>query len=214
MKQKRFIKDGIDVNKRHPLGWTSLMVATVNEQYEVTELLLQAGADPNAPDNYINANRTANQIGLHPIEVLMIRDEEFSSGLNNKATFLGFTALHYAVLTNNMGIIKLLMKFGANPNLENDIGHKPIMYAKDEEVKQYLEVEMAKFEEIQKEKEIEERRRYPLEERIKKHIVGQEGAIATVAASNFSYNTIISALYVFGQFFFLADSLKKVSQIY
>ncbi|KAJ8919464.1 hypothetical protein NQ315_016564 [Exocentrus adspersus] len=179
----RFIKEGRDVNKRHPLGWTPLMVATVNEQYEVMELLLNAGADPNAPDNYINANRTANQVGLHPIEVLMIRDEEFSSGLNNKATFLGFTALHYAVLTDNLDTIRLLIKYGANPNLENELGHKPVMYTKKEEIKKYLTAEMERFEELQREKEIEERRRYPLEERLKKHIVGQEAAIATVAAT-------------------------------
>ncbi|KAJ8982663.1 hypothetical protein NQ317_019064 [Molorchus minor] len=180
---KRFIKDGIDINKRHRLGWTALMVATANEQYDIIELLLKAGADPNAADNYVNANRTASQVGLHPIEVLMIRDEEFSSNLNNKATFLGFTPLHYAVLADNLDIIKLLVKYGANPNLENDMGHKPITYAKDENIKKYLTEEMKKFEEFQREKEIEERRRYPLEERIKKSIVGQEGAIATVAST-------------------------------
>lgn len=64
----RYIKDGIDVNRRHLLGWTSLMVATVNEQYEAAELLLKAGADPNITDNFINANRSANKVGLHPIE--------------------------------------------------------------------------------------------------------------------------------------------------
>lgn len=74
----------------------------------------------------------------------MIRDEEFSSGLNNKATFLGFTALHYAALTNNLGIIKLLIKYGANPNLENEIGHKPIMYTNDEEIKKFLGAQMEK----------------------------------------------------------------------
>ncbi|XP_018579297.1 caseinolytic peptidase B protein homolog [Anoplophora glabripennis] len=179
----RFIKDGIDVNRRHHLGWTALMVATVNEQYEASELLLKAGADPNIADNFINANRTANKVGLHPIEVLMMRDEEFSSGLNNKATFLGFTALHYAALTNNLGIIKLLIKYGANPNLENEMGHKPVMYSNSDEIKKYLTTQMQKFEELQREKEIEERRRYPLEERLKKYIVGQEAAIATVAAT-------------------------------
>ncbi|PIK36911.1 putative caseinolytic peptidase B protein-like [Apostichopus japonicus] len=30
---------------------------------------------------------------------------------------------------------------------------------------------------------MEERRRYPLEQRLKEHIIGQEGAIATVAAT-------------------------------
>ena len=36
-------------------------------------------------------------------------------------------------------------------------------------------------------KEIEERRRYPLEMRLKEDIVGQEGAILTVAASMIFY---------------------------
>ena len=38
-------------------------------------------------------------------------------------------------------------------------------------------------------KEIEERRRYPLEMRLKEDIVGQEGAILTVAASMIFYVT-------------------------
>ena len=38
-------------------------------------------------------------------------------------------------------------------------------------------------------KEIEERRRYPLEMRLKENIVGQEGAILTVAASMMFYRT-------------------------
>ena len=38
-------------------------------------------------------------------------------------------------------------------------------------------------------REIEERRRYPLEMRLKENIVGQEGAILTVAASMIFYAT-------------------------
>lgn len=41
---------------------------------------------------------------------------------------------------------------------------------------------VSKFEEIQKKKAVEERRRFPLEQRLKQHIVGQEGAIAVVAS--------------------------------
>lgn len=177
------VKKGVDVNKRHHLGWTPLLVAAVNGRYEVAEYLLKMNADPNLSDNYINPNRTANEKGMHPIEVLMIRDEEFSSSLNNKATFLGFTPLHYAVLTDNLEIAQLLLTYGANPTLQNDLGHTPLMYAKDPIIKQYLEMEISKYEEKMKEKELEERRRYPLEERLKKHIVGQEGAIAIVAAT-------------------------------
>ncbi|XP_057651338.1 caseinolytic peptidase B protein homolog [Diorhabda carinulata] len=177
------LKKGIDVNKRHNLGWTPLLVATVNGRYEVTEYLLKMNADPNLSDNYVNPNRTANEKGMHPIEVLMIRDEEFSNSLNNKATFLGFTPLHYAVLTDNLEIVQLLVKYGANPTLQNDMGHTPLMYAKEPKIKQYLEQEISMYEEKMNEKELEERRRYPLEERLKKHIVGQEGAIAIVAAT-------------------------------
>lgn len=62
------IKKGIDINKRHHLGWTPLLVAAVNGRYEVVECLLQAGADPNLSDEYINPNRTANEKGMHPLE--------------------------------------------------------------------------------------------------------------------------------------------------
>ena len=38
------------------------------------------------------------------------------------------------------------------------------------------------FEDEKKRKEAEERRKFPLEQRIKEHIIGQEGAITTVAS--------------------------------
>jgi hypothetical protein len=39
------------------------------------------------------------------------------------------------------------------------------------------------FKEMQLRKDAEERRRFPLEQRLKQYIVGQEGAITTVASS-------------------------------
>lgn len=74
----------------------------------------------------------------------MQRDEEFCGSLNNKATFLGFTALHYASLIDNLDIVKLLIKYGANPTAQNDMGHTPVMYAqKGGEMKPFLEKEMS-----------------------------------------------------------------------
>ncbi|KAL1509132.1 hypothetical protein ABEB36_003919 [Hypothenemus hampei] len=177
------IKNGADVNARHPLGWTPLMVAVVNSQHDIVKILLANGANPNLTDNYVDPKRTARETGLHPVEVLMIRDEEFSSVLNNKATFRGFTALHYAVLVDNFRIVKLLVENGANPCLETEAGQKPIIYAKEGPLKEYLQGQTDKFAELQKEKELEERRKFPLEDRLKKYIVGQEGAIATVSAT-------------------------------
>lgn len=86
-----------------------------------------------------------NSALINSFSVIMLRDEEFSSSLNNKATFLGFTPLHYAVLVDNKDIVKLLIKHGANPTLQNDLGHTPIMYAQaDSEIKPLLEKEMSK----------------------------------------------------------------------
>ncbi|KAK4887057.1 hypothetical protein RN001_003328 [Aquatica leii] len=172
----------INVNIRHYLGWTPLMVAAVNNRTEVCKALINSGADPNLADEYVNANRTAHNKGLHTLEVLMVRDEEFCMRLNNKATYLGFTALHYAVLVDNVEIVKLLLDNGANPIVENDAGHRPIQYAKqNSEIETLLKEVGEKFEEQLKEKELEERRRFPLEERLKQYIVGQESAIRTAA---------------------------------
>ncbi|KAF2901713.1 hypothetical protein ILUMI_04474 [Ignelater luminosus] len=182
--KKIIVSNKTDVNKRHYLGWTPLMVAAVNDKPEICKILLDAGADPNLGDAYINSTRTGHEKGIHTIEVLMIRDEEFCSRLNNKATFLGFTALHYAALADSIESVKVLLAHGANPCIENDSGHKPLEYARDgSEIKKLLEEHTSKHEELQKEKELEERRRFPLEERLKKFIVGQEGAITTVAAT-------------------------------
>lgn len=74
----------------------------------------------------------------------MIREDEFSSDLNTKANYLGFTALHYAALIDNLDIVRTLVEHGANPCLRNDIGHIPVMYAREGPVKTYLEEQSEK----------------------------------------------------------------------
>ena len=71
--------------------------------------------------------------------VLLAREEEFCNYLNNRASFLGFTALHYAVLVDNVEVVKVLLEAGADPLLENDAGHRPMQYAKDGQMKNLLE---------------------------------------------------------------------------
>ncbi|XP_026302171.1 caseinolytic peptidase B protein homolog [Apis mellifera] len=180
---KSIIKEGIDINTRHLLGWTALHLAAINSQPEVVKLLLKYGADVNAQDEFINVYGSAIEKGLHTLDVLMIREEEFCDHLNSRATFKGFTPLHYAVLADSKACVQALLEAGADPTMKNESGHRAVEYAKDGELKEMLIKRAIKYDEIMKEKEIEERRRFPLEQRLKQYIVGQAGAISIVAST-------------------------------
>lgn len=51
-------------------------------------------------------------------------------------------------------------------------------------MKRLIESYATKYEDLKKEREAEERRKFPLELRLKEKIIGQEAAIATVASGN------------------------------
>ncbi|XP_065535051.1 mitochondrial disaggregase isoform X2 [Lathamus discolor] len=136
----RLLVDGADVNARHKLGWTALMVAAISRNSSVVKILLAANADPNLGDDFSSVYETAKEKGLHSLE-------------------------------------------GANPLQKNEMGHTPLDYARDGEVKDLLKAAETKFQEEQRRREVEERRRFPLEQRLKEHIIGQESAIATVGAA-------------------------------
>ncbi|XP_072849494.2 mitochondrial disaggregase [Pogona vitticeps] len=179
----RLLQEGASVNARHKLGWTALMVAAINRNATVVSLLLAARADPSLGDEFSSVYETAKEKGLHSLEVLVTREDDFNNRLNNRASFKGCTALHYAVLADDYPTVKLLLEGGANPLQRNEMGHTPMDYAREGEVMKFLKASVTKFQEEQRKREIEERRRFPLEQRLREHIIGQESAIATVGAA-------------------------------
>uniref|UniRef100_A0A803VPK7 Mitochondrial disaggregase n=1 Tax=Ficedula albicollis TaxID=59894 RepID=A0A803VPK7_FICAL len=136
----RLLQEGADVNTRHKLGWTALMVAAISRNSSVVKALLTANADPNLGDDFSSVYEIAKEKGLHSLE-------------------------------------------GANPLQKNEMGHTPLDYAREGEVMNLLRAAEAKFQEEQRRREVEERRRFPLEQRLREHIIGQENAIATVGAA-------------------------------
>ncbi|XP_064636467.1 mitochondrial disaggregase-like isoform X2 [Lineus longissimus] len=183
MCHSKLIKLGVDVNQRHQLGWTALHVAVINRNYECIKVLLENGADPNLGDDFSNVYQIARENRLNSLQVMITREDEFSDLLSNRASFKGCTALHYAVLADNCEIVKLLLDYGADPTAENYNGHRPASYAKDDRIKNLLVENESKYITQKQEREAEERCKFPLEQRIKEHLIGQEAAIATVASA-------------------------------
>nr|XP_022325066.1 caseinolytic peptidase B protein homolog [Crassostrea virginica] len=180
---ERLIKSGVAVDSRHQLGWTALHVAAVNQDTRLLELLLRLGADPNLGDEYTTYYAIAREQRFDPMSVLMTREEEFNDRLSQRANFKGCTPLHYAVLMEDFTIVKLLLEAGADPTVENVNGHKPIDYTKNQSLQMVLATAETKFLELKEKKAAEERRKFPLEQRLREHIIGQDGAINTVSAA-------------------------------
>ncbi len=172
----------VNVNQRHRLGWTALHTAIINKNFQSVKILLENGADPNLPDEFVNINVTAKKLGMNPLQVLFEREEDFSNKLNSRATFKGFTPLHYAVLTDSLELVKLLLDAGADSLLENEMGHKACEYSDNEDIKKILEEGEKKSIEKKEARLREERRKFPLEDRIKKKIIGQEAAVQVVSS--------------------------------
>ncbi|XP_048016381.1 caseinolytic peptidase B protein homolog [Megalobrama amblycephala] len=179
----RLLAEGTDPNTRHRLGWTALMVAAMNKQHNVVKVLLEAGADPNLGDDFNSVYETAREKGVHSLEVLVSREDEFSNRLSSRASFRGCSALHYAALADDLRTVRMLLDAGANPLQKNELGHTPLTYAKEGEMVTLLKESQNTFAEAQRKREAEERRKFPLERRLKEHIIGQEGAINTVASA-------------------------------
>lgn len=179
----RLIKLGTKVDSRHELGWSALHVAAVNKRSEVVKILLEAGADPNVLDHFSTVTLKSREKQLNALHVLLTREEEFSDRLSNRANFQNCTPLHYAVLVNDIETVKLLLEAGADPTLENSLGHRAGEYSRDEDTKSLIETYTKTFVEKKRALEAEERRRFPLELRLKERIIGQEAAINTVAAA-------------------------------
>ncbi|XP_042898690.1 mitochondrial disaggregase [Parasteatoda tepidariorum] len=180
---KRLVANGINVDQRHSYGWTALQVAAINGKTKVVEELLKLGANPDLGDDFSNVYQVAKEKRVHSLEVWSTREEEFSPRLSLRASFRNCTALHYAVLMDDYNLVEVLLKHGANPFKTNDLNHKPIDYTNNEEMRELLQSYMKKYEQVKREVDAAERRRFPLEQRIKQHIVGQEGAITNVSAA-------------------------------
>lgn len=76
--------------------------------------------------------------------VAIVRDQEFSSEINHFVSYSGFTPLHYAVIVDDERMVRLLLKHGADPTVENNRGLPPINYCTNEQIRALLKEYIAK----------------------------------------------------------------------
>lgn len=121
---KLLLSKGLEVDSQSDAG-TPLIWAAGHAQKEAVEVLLQYHANPNAEtDDNITPLLSAVAAGaLECLELLV------QAGGNANISAGGVTPLHIAADNGSADIVNCLLKAGADPNLTDEDGEKPIQVA-------------------------------------------------------------------------------------
>ena len=138
---KDLIEKGVDINLQDADGWTALFAACNDGNAQLTDILLNADADPNISTNEgtwegISPLMRASQTGNHEIVKLLIQ-----KGADvNKKDQDGWTALHWACDEQRDGhdqVVDLLLQANADVNICSTVAKlSPLMLACDDKFPQ------------------------------------------------------------------------------
>ena len=113
----RLLEEGVDVNAQGSNGWSALTIAAAKGYSGMITLLSTSGADINATDVYRwSPLMRAVDNGHDEVVDRMLSLDNLNLLQQDEA---GNTALHYAVVHNNVRIAKALLAAGADPDIEN-----------------------------------------------------------------------------------------------
>ena len=119
------------VSAKDKNGDTPLHLAALHGQDKVVQALLDAGADPNAKNNYgafgpseLGQEFAAANTHRDPVVLLNVHGDQVSSGQN------GYTPLHLAIFSiNHKKIVQMLVAKGADVNAQAASGATPLYFA-------------------------------------------------------------------------------------
>ncbi len=104
--------------------WILHQAARVTTNPTIVRLLLQAGADPNAPDDNGRSPLHRGALNSNPMVVTHLLDA--GADLNARDND-GYTALHWAAAQSGNGrVVKVLLDRGADPFAESNDGRTPL----------------------------------------------------------------------------------------
>jgi ankyrin repeat protein len=148
------LKHGADVNLADPGDVVPLSIAMMNSNWDIAKRLVEAGADVNQWDmngnsplhvaianmnspgnrNPLDQDKPNEATGRELIQMLLDRGANPNQQLYWGANFgspadRGLTPFLAACATNDIELVKLLLKYGANPKLATSDGRGPIIMA-------------------------------------------------------------------------------------
>nr|KAF6428939.1 ankyrin repeat and SOCS box containing 3 [Molossus molossus] len=108
-------------------GFSALHFAARRGHWKIVQILLEAGADPNATTlEETTPLFLAVENGRMDVLRLLLRH---GANVNGSHSMCGWNALHQATFQENAEIIKLLLKRGANKECQDDFGITPLFVA-------------------------------------------------------------------------------------
>ncbi len=111
----RLIEKGVPVNEQDRDGRTALHFAAETGSLEIMKTLISAGADVNIQDQYETPPLYLAVAGLHSECVKeLLKGRVPSATLDVRPRWWGHTALHLAVLSENLELVKELIRKGAS----------------------------------------------------------------------------------------------------
>ena len=119
------------INSRDSLGNTALCLAVKDKPQEISQMLLENGADPNIANNLPNSPLIWSIKAKRPIAIVQMllkygADVNFIGHMNK-------TALTWAKTYDREDIIKLLLQYGADPNITDEEQETPSLMLDQED---------------------------------------------------------------------------------
>jgi len=137
---KLLLEHGADLEHQEKNGGTALMFAAMAGHLEAFQLLLEAGANGEVQTKGWNVLMFAAASGN--VRLVSLIQQRLPMLDINSRTYTGYSALMIAAEDNQLEVVKFLLQHGADPQLQNAAGKRPLELAREQnhaEVVDWLE---------------------------------------------------------------------------
>lgn len=110
----------VDVNQRSENGYTALLMASAAGKADMVSLLLERKADVSiSTSNKADLPIHLAAQGGYDVVTRLLVDQTIAKGLVNTPNLTGWTPLHFGVIGQNLTVMAILLRAGADVNVRN-----------------------------------------------------------------------------------------------